>query len=318
MKAAELAQVSLADIAPDSQSSIEIALNLHDLEMRSQIRDSFDDLVARKQDRSGLLYELTKLRLLLRENGQLRLINTFTGELDSDYRSRAEILLVKAGFHDFQFSDNAGQLVIAAKRRPYLSELSRYNMTIREIVKPSDIQLCHNFARDFYYYKDYNYDVNLAQQFDLNTDSFAVFDKTDKILAIARCAARVPGYYCPFMYATDEQGEHINIPPEHKRFCEVMVLFQDGKYGAIAFRIIVEFLTAFFHTVAHYDTLWTTYDITDEYTGTYYKTRFYMTEYNRRLTYRDFGSRWNLIYTQRIKDLCDHRHFLFKSNSVEQ
>lgn len=318
MMADELAQVTLADIAPDSESSVELVLNLHDLEMRNQVRDSFDDLVARKQDSSGLLYELTKLRLLLRDNGQLRLINTFTGERDSDYRLRAEILLVKAGFHNFQFSDDDGRLVIEATRRPYLTERSRYDMTIREIVRPNESRLCHNFACNFYYYKDYNYDIDLAQQFDLNTDSFAVFDKAGQILAIARCAARVPGYYCPFMYATDEQGEHINIPPEHKRFCEVMVLFQDGKYGAIAFRSIVEFLTAFFHNVAHYDTLWTTYDITDEYTGTYYKTRFYMVEYNKRLTYRDFGSRWNLIYTQRIKDLCNHRHFLFKASSVEQ
>ena len=137
-------------------------------------------------------------------------------------------------------------------------------------------------------------------------------DKSGRIYSIVRCAARVPGYYCPFMYAVDEDGQHIVIPSEYTRFCEIMVLFRDGEMGSVAFKRSIEFIAKFNYKIAHYDSFWTTYDLTDTYTGTYYKTRFMLSDYHKILIYRDFGGKWNLINTRKIRELYDSRFKLLR------
>ena len=313
-----LAKLELADVLPNSEAAVTIEIDLKDLELRYQVHETFDDLIARKQHRSGLLYELLKLRLMLQESGSLRLINRYRGVIDPGYRLRVEMLLTKAGFHQFRISNRDGYQVIDAKRRPYLVEQHKHGLTLREIVNPDEIRQCHEFAQEIYYFKDYNYDIEVARQFDLNSDLFSMADKSGRIYSIVRCAARVPGYYCPFMYAIEEDGQHLTVPPEYVRFCEVMALFRDGKMGAVSFKRIVEFLFKFYYEVAHYDSFWTTYDVTDTYTGTYYKTRFMLSDYHKILTYRDFGGKWSLINTRRIKDLYDSRLRIFREPKLTE
>lgn len=307
----ELAALELQDVQPDSVAAVETELDLAALDMKNQILDSFDDLIAQKQYRSGLLYELTKLRMMLTDGGQLTLRNRYAGPRDSEYEQRADILLTKAGFDHLRFSERDGRQHIEARRRPYIVEKVKGDQTVREVVAPAESMRCHEFAKEIYYYKDYNYDIDVARQFDLNSDMFALYDNNDQILAIARSAARVPGYSCPFMYATEESGQHIDVPPEYKRFCEIMVLFQNGQAGALAFKRITEYMLAFFYEVARYDSFWTTYDMTDVYTGTYYKTRFMLSDYHKILIYRDFGGKWSLIVTNKIKELYENRFNIF-------
>lgn len=307
-----LLQRELTDVLPNSVTSVEVELDLGALELKNQILESFDDLIARKQFRFGILYELTKLRLMLCENGKLRIINKYTGPTDTDYSLKIEILLTKAGFENIAILQQNGHQVVEAIRRPYLVELYRNDLIVREIVEPADCLRCHDFAQEYFYFKDYNYNIEIARQFDLNSDMFAVFDKSNRILAIGRSAARVPGYYCPFMYATEQNGQHIIVPPEFVRFCEVMVLFRDGKMGSIAFKCIVEILLKFYYENAHYDSFWTTYDVTDIYTGVYYKKRFQLSDYHKILVYRDFGGNWNLINTKKIKELYETRRTIFR------
>jgi hypothetical protein len=311
----DLLTIDIADIEYECANIIELDMNLCDLEMLNQVRETFDDLIARQQHRSGLLYELAKVRNMLVAGGHLILQNKYTGERDPGYIERANMLLTKAGFQNILSMERDGRLVLEATRRPYLVESIRGDWNIREILRPDETLRCHEFAKHIYYYKDYNYDIEVAKQFDLHSDLFALFDSSGQIIAIARSAARVPGYYCPFMYALDEHKCHIDVPSEYKRFCEIMVLFQDGQAGASAFKRITEYMLGFFHDVAHYDSFWTTYDITDTYTGTYYKTRFMLSDYNRILTYRDFGGRWNLINTTKIKELSDKRYHIFSTKN---
>ncbi len=307
-----LIQQELTDVLPNSVMSVEVELDLGSLELKNQILESFDDLIARKQFRFGILHELTKLRLMICENGKLRILNRYAGPIDAEYQLKTDILLTKAGFENLSFSERDGRQIIEATRRPHLVELYRNDLTVREIVEPAECLRCHEFAQENFYFKDYNYNIEIARQFDLNSDMFAVFDKSGRILAIGRSAARVPGYYCPFMYATEQNGQHIIVPPEFVRFCEVMVLFRDGKMGSVAFKCIVELLLKFYYENAHYDSFWTTYDVTDVYTGTYYKKRFLLSDYHKILVYRDFGGNWNLINTKRIKELYETRRNIFR------
>ena len=154
-----LAKLELADVLPNSEAAVTIEIDLKDLELRYQVHETFDDLIARKQHRSGLLYELLKLRLMLQESGSLRLINRYRGVIDPGYRLRVEMLLTKAGFHQFRITNRDGYQVIDAKRRPYLVEQHKHGLTLREIVNPDEIRQCHEFAQEIYYFKDYNYDI---------------------------------------------------------------------------------------------------------------------------------------------------------------
>lgn len=82
--------------------------------------------------------------------------------------------------------------------------------------------------------------------------------------------------------------------------------------GSVAFKCIVEVLLKFYYENAHYDSFWTTYDVTDVYTGTYYKKRFLLSDYHKILVYRDFGGNWNLINTRKIKELYETRRNIFR------
>lgn len=202
-----LIQQELTDVLPNSAMSVEVELDLGSLELKEdQIIESLDNLIARKQFRFGILHELTKLRLMICENGKLRILNRYAGPFDDEYQLKTDILLTKAGFENLSFSERDGQQIIEATRRPHLVELYRNDLTVREIVEPVECLRCHEFAQENFYFKDYNYNIEIARQFDLNSDMFAVFDKGGRILAIGRSAARVPGYYCPFMYATEQNG----------------------------------------------------------------------------------------------------------------
>ncbi len=292
---------------------IDLEMDLGDLEMKDQITDSFDDLIQAQRYRTGNLFDLTKARLLLKAGGQLRLVNTYPGPYDAIYLRNLDILLTKAGFTDLQTRAVDGVLLVSATRRPVITKQYRFNMTFRELIKPADIMRTHEFAKEIFYYKDNNYDIELSRQFDLNSDVFAVFDGSDELVSLGRVHARVPGYYPPFMYAEiTDTGEHVRIPPRFERLLEVMSVYREGKFGVIAFKRLIEDLFQYGYEVAHYDSVWTTYDASDQYTGTYYKNRFLFEEFGVRLSYRDFGGEWNLIYSDQVKENCENRESLFR------
>ncbi|MEQ9367243.1 MAG: hypothetical protein RIF32_23630 [Leptospirales bacterium] len=304
---------TLGDSDMERMDRIDLETDLGDLEMKDQITDSFDDLIRQERYRTGNLYDLTKARLLLKPGGDLRLVNAYPGPFDEIYLRNLDILLTKAGFDKIQTRPVDGVLLVSAKRRPILTRQYRFNMTFRELVKPADIMRTHEFAKEIFYYKDNNYDIELSRQFDLNSDVFAVFDGSDELVSLGRVHARVPGYYPPFMYAEiTGSTEHIKIPARFVRFLEVMSVYREGKFGVIAFKRLIEDLFQYGYEVAHYDSVWTTYDASDQYTGTYYKNRFLFEEFGATLSYRDFGGIWNLIYSDRVKENCENRESLFR------
>ena len=182
-------------------------------------------------------------------------------------------------------------------------------------IEPEEIKRCHVFAKEFYFYKDFNYDLDVVKPFDLNCDHFAVYDMDGEIQSMARIILRVPGYYCPFMYATiagDSGSSHFKIPGNEQRIGEIMAIYAAGKRGILAFKQMMEYLTQYGTDIAHFDSVWTTYDEEDNYTGTYYKNKFFMQETGEILQYRDFGGRWKLIYTDKIKELKEVHHRIFQ------
>lgn len=304
---------ALRDSDMERMDRLDLEMDLGDLEMKSQITETFDDLIRAERYRTGNLYDLTKARLLLKAGGALRVVNTYAGNIDEIYLRNLDILFTKAGFADIQTRPADGVLLISCARRPILTRQYRFNMTFRELVKPADIMRSHEFAKEIFYYKDNNYDIELSRQFDLNSDVFAVFDGSDELVSLGRVHARVPGYYPPFMYAEiADSGEHVTIPSRFVRLLEVMSVYREGKFGVIAFKRLIEDLFQYGYEVARYDSVWTTYDASDQYTGTYYKNRFLFEEFGVTLSYRDFGGIWNLIYSDRVKENCENRESLFR------
>jgi hypothetical protein len=185
-------------------------------------------------------------------------------------------------------------------------------MVIREVADPHEIETIHEFAREYYYYKDFNYDLDVVRQFDPNSDVLAVFEPNGTILSIVRSTVRVPGYNVPFMYARQADGRHVEVPENHHRICEIMALYREGKRGIIAFKRLIEYLTQYLYYVARVDSVWTTYDKSDTFTGTYYKNKFLMEDVDVTLVYRDFGGLWQLICSDRIEEGKNLYHRLFR------
>lgn len=303
------------DIEYNSVSEAELTINLGHLMMRNQINKTFDDLLNEPTPKEGNLYILNRLRLMIHEGGILNLINQYKGEIDNSYLKRMEILLNKAGFIDIEIITTSTPMRIRAVRRPIETEELGYGLILKEIIDPKEISRCHQFAREFYFYKDFNYDMDVVKPFDLNCDHFAVLDEYNKIYCMARIVIRTPGHYCPFMYATISDGqnaEHIYISGKDTRIGEVMAIYSVGKKGVVAFKRMMEYLTQYGTTIAHFDSVWTTYDDEDIYTGTYYKNKFKMKETGIKLQYSDFGGMWNLLVTNKIAELKDLHHHIFR------
>jgi hypothetical protein len=91
----------------------------------------------------------------------------------------------------------------------------------------------------------------------------------------------------------------------------VMGLFKEGRQGVVAFKHLMEFLTSYAYEVAGLDSIWTTYDASDPFTGEYYKTKLLMEELGVRLKYGDFGGIWVLICTEKVAELRASRRAMF-------
>ncbi|MCK5672217.1 MAG: hypothetical protein KAH95_02515 [Spirochaetales bacterium] len=306
-----------SDIEFDSIPELELTIDLGHLIMNNLITKTFDDLIKETPDKKENLYILSQIRLMLYREGKLKLINTYNGKIDDSYIKRMTILLNKAGFIDIDIKEQENIQIIHSVKRPLEIIEFSYGFTLREVILPDEIKRCHQYAREFYYYKDLNYDLDVVKPFDLNCDYFAVYDKENQILSLARIVIRTPDHCCPFMFATiaggrKEESIHFTIPGEDSRIGEVMAIFSAGKKGIMAFKQMMEYLTQYGTTIAHFDSVWTTYDDDDEYTGTYYKNKFIMKETGIKLQYSDFGGMWNLLVTDKISELKNRHHKIFR------
>ncbi len=310
MKKIDPSIYDFSNIVFDSLSEIELTTDLGDLIMLNQTNETFDDLLKRNPYNTGNLYILSRIRLMLHDNGILYLINTYKGTIDDSYLTRMEILLNKGGFINIKIEKSSDTLKIRAVRRSVETAELGYGLSFREVIDPNEISRCHQFARDYYYYKDFNYDLEIVKQFDLNCDHYVVYNKENEIYSMARVVTRVPGYCCPFMYATlfgEPEGRHITIPGKDKRIGEVMAIYSEGRKGVVAFKLLMEYGTS----VMNFDSLWTTYDDDDGYTGTYYKEKFMMKDTGIKLKYSDFGGTWNLLVGNRLTELKTLNHKIF-------
>ena len=290
---------------------MELEIELGELDLKDRIDESFDELIARDQYCHGPMVALNECRRTVKDNERIRIMDITRDSMDVAYLECLEMMVNKAGFLDMVVMENESRLCVEAVKRPPIVIDLGHNMELRETVNPDDVRRCHDTAREIYYYKDFNYDYDVARQFDLNSDMFAVYDG-DEIVAIGRLIVRLPGYYCPFMYATMDNGIHFTVPAKQRRICEVMGLYVEGKRGIVAFKGLMENFAQYAYSPGRFDSIWTTYDDLDPYTGTYYKRKLLMNETDVCLTYRDFGGTWRLIYTDRIADLRDFKKEMFR------
>lgn len=312
MEQMELLQADIADLRQGSLDTLEVTLDLGDLVLLDQVNESFDDLIRQERDHTGILAPLRKARHVLREGGRLLLHNPHPGADAPAYQALQEMLLRTAGFTDAIVNGQAGSLLVEATRRPGVVEEQEYGMVVREIISPEDLARTHEFARDYYFYKDFNYDYEVARQFDLHSHVFAVYDKANQMVALSRSAMRVPGYNCPFMYAVSDAGGHYRVPERFRTIGEVCAIYKEGRDGVFAYKRMMEFIVHHLYLIALPDSIWTTYEVNDPFTGNLYKNKFKMEEMGVRLTYRDFGGKWNLLCTDKMQELHALHHDLFR------
>jgi len=311
MEKIDLLQDTVSHLQAETLDDVELTLDLGALTIDEQTNESFDDLIARQARVPGPLLPLRNCRHVLRVGGTLRLTNPHMGASDARYRERQEILLNAAGLVDPRVVREQ-PLVVEARKRPLIREEHEFGMVVREVVLPDEIAKTHEFARQYYFFKDFNYDLEVTRQFDLNTDVIVSCDKNGEIVALARIGLRVPGYNCPFMFAVTEDGSHYRVPPRFRRIGEVMAIYKEGRSGVVGYKRLMEYITQYAPQIAHADGIWTTNDVNDPYTGNYYKTKFMMEEMGVKLTYRDFGGKWNLLCTEKIQELEGIHRGLFR------
>lgn len=288
-----------------------IQIDLGPLPVKETLEDSFDELIERDGYALGPLPRLKQIRSELPPMREVVIENTFTGFRDDVYERRARLIIETAGFERVHRDPSGASSPYTATTRKPVTANYDYGMVLQEMLGEEEILRCHEFAREVYYYRDYNYDYSVARQFDPNADMFAVLSAEGSILGIGRAIISVPGYYCPFMYATTEDGRHVTIGEKEGKLCEVMGLYREGKQGIVAFKRLMSHLAIYAAEVARLDSIWTTYDESDEYTGRYYKRKLLMRETGHKLVYRDFGGLWDLVMTDNIQELAKAQPGMF-------
>ena len=288
-----------------------LELSVRDLHVVDSVEESFDDLIARNQWALGHLVPLNALRLELEEGEETEIHVTGLDLTDQKACIGLQTLFTKAGFTHLQVVDVDTGVTISARKRPLIQKEYGNGIVLSEVIDPGEIARCHAFANEVFYYRDFNYDYEVARQFDPNADMFAVYNGNGDLLSIGRMVVRLPGYYCPFMLATLPDGSHWRVPKKHGRIGEVMGLYREGKEGSVGLKKLMEYLTQFAYYIAKIDSIWTTYDEADRFTGTYYKRKLLMRETGIQLVYRDFGGLWNLICTDKMSELKDVNETMF-------
>ena len=134
------------------QSEIRTEIEIGPLGIVNRTDENFDDLIERRQFKSGNLYALNELRLQLMDGGKLTLINSFTGRTDAGYTDLQEILMNKAGFINVEFEQSNKMLTATAVKRPAVAIDIGYGMTIREMISEREIRECHDFAEEIYFW----------------------------------------------------------------------------------------------------------------------------------------------------------------------
>ena len=138
------------DIEIDSVSEVELTTDLGDLIMLNQTNETFDDLLKRNPYNTGNLYILSRIRLMLHDNGILYLINSYNGTIDDSYLTRMEILLNKGGFIDLEIINSTEPKIVRAVRRPLISKKLGYGLIFREVLDPDEISRGHRLAKTTY------------------------------------------------------------------------------------------------------------------------------------------------------------------------
>jgi len=300
-----------SNIEFNSIPELELTIDLGQLIMKNYITKTFNDLLKETTYKKDNLYILSQIRLMLHDEGKLKLLNVYNGIIDESYIKRMTILLNKTGFVDIQIKKQGNiQIICSVKRSLEFKELGN-GFIFKEIIYPDEIFKCHQFAKNFYYYKDLNYDIDVVKKFDLNCDTYVVYDNDNEICSFSRVISRTPGHYCPFMYATItgvKGNKHFTIPGKDEQIAEVMAIYTAGKKGVVAFKRLMEYGAS----IMKFDSMWTTYDDEDEYTGTYYKNRFLMKSTGIKLEYSDFGGSWNLLVTDKMAEMKKFHDRIFK------
>ena len=181
-----------------SQAALEVGFDLGPLVVADETQETFADLVPRRLATTGILPRLLDCRRALREGGELTLANRWHGAIDAGYVFREEALLNMAGFVEVETLGDEPTHTLRARRRPNVVEEWDYGMVLREVTEPDEMLACHEFAREIYYYKDFNYDLDVVNAFDLNADMYAVYDASVRVIGHRkRESSACPGTTAP-------------------------------------------------------------------------------------------------------------------------
>lgn len=306
-------EFNLRNISPgtarNSVTEASVDISTGPLEFGAEPDGDWNDLFERDQFRHGLLYELKRVRLLMREGGQLQIRLKRPANCHENYERNFDALLVKAGFRTVSFQGNTLQTV----KRPLIrTGPLEHRLSVCELEQPEDIEACHEFARDVFYYKDLMYDTELRRQFDPNSDYFGVFDENGEMLSVLVAVSRLPEYFCPFQYGETADGLRVSLPGHYGRVDEIMIAHRDGKVGVSAYKLLMKTFFNFLCEVAHPDAFVLCCEEDDRYTAEYYKNKFLMAEIGVRLTYRNSGTTWNVLLSDRMEEFCPGRAALFE------
>ncbi len=269
----------------------------------------WNDLLERDQFRHGLLYELKRVRLLLREGGRLQIRLRRPDDCHEHYARNFDAVLVKAGFTTVSFRED----IVETRKRPliHVGPLE-HRLFVRELEQPEAIQACHDFAKEIFYYKDLIYDTEIRRQFNPNSDYFGVFDENGEMLSMLAATSRLPEYFCPFQYCETADGTRPAIRADYRRVDEITIAHREGKIGVSAYKLLMKAFFNFLCDVAHPDAFVLCCESDDRFTAEYYKNKFLMTEIGVRLTYHNSGTTWNVLLGDRLEELCPRRATLFE------
>ncbi|RQV99177.1 hypothetical protein EH220_02155, partial [bacterium] len=155
-----------------------MTLYLEDLKLAASVDESFDELIDRKQYSLGPLVVLNKLRLGLDDNEQVEFVLAGAIPSDAVEERNLQMLFHKAGFDQVEYRTAPNGRMVSARKRPLYTVPYEYGFSLKELIDEADILKGHEFAREVYYYKDFNYNYEVARQFDPNADLFAVVNSS--------------------------------------------------------------------------------------------------------------------------------------------
>ncbi len=255
---------------------------------------NFEEYLLKEGMGRGAVHSLARVSRMLPAGASVWIASF--GEIKSEVKARKFLTVAK--FEDIEIMD--GHIMKARKRALFFKPIHDGAYNIQEVESKKDIDAIQEFSARFYS-NSFNFNKVIDDLFTDHSDFFKVINaKTGALLTAARVTWQLPNHFLPCQLAHKKGGDlHLQLSdPDSISYGEIYAPYLNA---ATAGKIYGEMVRIFYSYVEKnlMQVILTTYQSHQKQELRFLSRFLGFKETGLTLTYGDFGSDWDLVYSRK-------------------